>query len=479
MREAVPAPQGGPEAFLRAMGSGPRGFFGTSQGWVAHAGAAAAVHVDPGDAPDGSAQDLRFREAEQVRERLAEMAAGVPGEAVPGPRVYGGFAFRPEHRASGAWEGFPSAAFTLPRFELHGGAAAEPLLVGQMLLPEDRAGDEAARALREDLLAVQARLEAGGGGTGFGGADAGEAEAGFANGADGAPGHGSGKAGEAIVRRLEEGVDRRRWERAVEEVLDAIRRGEISKAVLARVLDLLPGHPDGAPEAVDVLERLRTANPGAWIYLWEPQAGRALVGAAPETLASVRNGRFRATAVAGSAPVGHDAGESRLRAEELRASEKDRMEHACTLADMRSRLADRVTELWTDPEPRVLTLPRIQHLETRIEGVAAAGESVLSFLEDLHPTPAVCGLPRDRALDLLARKEPFQRGWYAGPVGWMDGDGDGVFVPALRSAVGGPSGWRLFAGAGVVEGSDPTKEWEETAMKFQPMLRALGVDPGR
>jgi menaquinone-specific isochorismate synthase len=94
-------------------------------------------------------------------------------------------------------------------------------------------------------------------------------------------------------------------------------------------------------------------------------------------------------------------------------------------------------------------------------------------LKALHPTPAVCGFPRDGALELLRKEEPFQRGWYAGPVGWFDNDGNGVFVPALRSAVGRGKEWRLFAGAGIVEGSEPELEWAETRIKFRPVLKAL------
>jgi isochorismate synthase EntC len=124
-------------------------------------------------------------------------------------------------------------------------------------------------------------------------------------------------------------------------------------------------------------------------------------------------------------------------------------------------------------EPRVLTLARIHHLETSIRGRALAGEDILSLVEALHPTPAVCGRPRQEALALIGAAEDFDRGWYAGPVGWFDGEGDGDFVPALRSAVGSGDRWRLFAGAGIVKGSDPDAEWDETALKFEPALQAL------
>jgi isochorismate synthase EntC len=123
----------------------------------------------------------------------------------------------------------------------------------------------------------------------------------------------------------------------------------------------------------------------------------------------------------------------------------------------------------------VLTLDRIQHLETEIRASVPSDVGILDVLRLLHPTPAVCGLPRDAALAFLAEEEPFERGWYAGPVGLFDAEGNGIFVPALRMGVSTGSGWRLFAGAGIVDGSVPAAEWEETAIKFEPMLEALAA----
>ena len=108
-----------------------------------------------------------------------------------------------------------------------------------------------------------------------------------------------------------------------------------------------------------------------------------------------------------------------------------------------------------------------------------AGVHIMDVLAALHPTPAVCGLPRDSALSLLEREEPFERGWYSGPVGWFDSSGDGIFAPALRCAVAKGREWRLFAGAGIVGASDPALEWEETGIKFEPVLRALAASGAR
>jgi isochorismate synthase len=258
----------------------------------------------------------------------------------------------------------------------------------------------------------------------------------------------------------------------VEEALAAIREGRVSKVVLARTLDV---QLDAVLDPALVLARLWEANAGGHVFLFEPEPGKALLGAAPETVATLRDGVFHATAVAGSIRRGASPDEQAELAARLLASVKDRAEQRFALDDMVARLETMAHQIRTDPEPHVLTLPRIQHLETEIRASVPAGTGVLDVLRLLHPTPAVCGLPRDAALAFLAEEEPFHRGWYAGPVGWFDAEGNGVFAPALRSAVGGGPGWRLFAGAGIVEGSVPALEWEETAIKFEPVLGALAA----
>ncbi|TVP72630.1 MAG: isochorismate synthase, partial [Gemmatimonadales bacterium] len=260
------------------------------------------------------------------------------------------------------------------------------------------------------------------------------------------------------------------WDRAVGAVLGAIRRSEVEKVVLARYRDV---HLDADVDPAQALRFLRAENHRAHVYLVELDPGRVLLGAAPEILAELRGREFHATAVAGSAPRGATVEADADRARSLLASVKDRSEHRVTVEEMKAGLDGRMVRLAVPGTPRVLTLARIQHLETPIRGQAAPGADVLSLVRALHPTPAVCGRPTEVALGLLRASEPFRRGWYAGPVGWFDPAGDGDFVPALRSAVGGGRQWRLFAGAGIVEGSDPDAEWEETALKFEPAMKAL------
>jgi menaquinone-specific isochorismate synthase len=398
----------------------------------------------------------------RIREEMAGLLPPTVLDGAPGvhpPRLFGGFQFAPPVTPAGGggespiadpiWEGFPAARFILPRFTLEGDGS-ETRLVLHHLDGEDDTGEAMLEGLAETLIRAAAFPQQGSSGPSGNGRRPGAGPA--------DPGPVTGPAREA-------------WSQAVEEVLEAIREGGLEKAVLARVLEV-----EGPVDVPGVLARFRAENARAHVYLFEPEPERALVGAAPEVLAELRGGRFHATAVAGSIPRGIDGPSDRALAERLLASGKDLAEHRHTVEVMAECLRPLMRELAVDDAPGVLTLSRIQHLETGFRGVVREGVDVLTLVEALHPTPAVCGRPRERALELIRRSEPFERGWYAGPVGWVDAAGDGDFVPALRSAVGQGSRWRLFAGAGIVDGSDPDAEWEETGLKFEPALRALGVE---
>ncbi len=435
-----------PGALLGFRPGEPRGFWAREGRWFAHLGAAAEVRVAPSAAGSGD----RFRTAwAQARGlRVPSGRERGPGRPPPPPRFFGGFSFLADHQAEGVWEAFPPARFILPELELQGEGERGTLLTLRRIVPPgaDPARHEAELGEELDLL-----REALGNRTG--------------RPLTRSPGPGA----------LSEETDAAAWGRAVERILGELGEGGVSKVVLARALSL---QAEDRVDPVEVALTLWRQNPGAHVFYFEPVAGQALVGAAPETVATVRDGRFSATAVAGSVGPGRCEEERRALAGALLASEKDRREHRLCVQDMVERLLPRAREVRARGEPRVLSLPAIQHLETVIEAELEPGETILSVLEALHPTPAVCGLPRDRALDLLREEEPFQRGWYAGPVGWFDTKGNGVFAPALRSAVIRGRDWRLFAGAGIVAGSVPEQEWEETRIKFQPILQALAGEEG-
>jgi len=439
----IPAPDLRPEAFLRHGEGEQRGFWAKGDRWVAHRGVVAEVR----GAADPSLD--RFGEAAAAAHELA-LEPFIPESTARAPRVryYGGFSFRPDHVAEGVWSDFPGWLFHVPVFELEGEGSGDAWLRVRTLV-DPGAGQETFVRLRRRAEALRAELTA----------------LGDASGRTRAPVAGRGAS-----------TARASWQEAVRRSLAAIRSGTVSKAVLARTLDV---ELDGAVDPVDVVGHLWSVNRGSYVFFFEPAPGSSIVGAAPETVATLRDGVFHATAVAGSIRRGETAREQAELAAKLLASEKDRTEQKIALDDMVARLGTVTHQIRTDPQPHVLTLARIQHLETEIRASVPPDVGILDLLRLLHPTPAVCGLPRDAAMAFLAEAEPFERGWYAGPVGFFDAEGNGIFVPALRMGVSTGSGWRLFAGAGIVEGSVPELEWEETAIKFEPMLEALAASGAR
>jgi menaquinone-specific isochorismate synthase len=431
-----------PAPLLARLGGEGRGFWGQGDRWMVWAGAVARIE-DPVGGP---------RRFARLRESLQRVSKGLDAPL----RFFGGLSFNDSGATSGIWEGFPSVRFVAPEVILSWDGAR-----GIAQIELQRAGDEV-RAMGEELTGLARWLE--------GGPDLADPAG---AGEESLPSQGE-PAFAGLDRSEERGEEG--WIRAVRSALSAQEDGRLDKAVLARTRDVELPRPVSVSR---LLTALRRDNPKAHVFLLEPSPGRILFGAAPEVLAELSGGRFYATAVAGSAPRGRTPHEDQLLSGGLLASEKDRAEHRMTLEEMVGALAPRLERLEVPDGPRVLALSRIQHLETPIRGVVAPGEDILGLVEALHPTPAVCGRPRGEALALIQEAEPFDRGWYAGPVGWMTTSGEGAFVPALRVGVGGGRHWRLYAGAGIVKGSDPRSEWEETALKFEPAHRALraALDP--
>lgn len=256
------------------------------------------------------------------------------------------------------------------------------------------------------------------------------------------------------------------WEHAVEVALDDIAYGRFEKVVLAREV-LVEADTPFDPRTV--LRRLRSQQPGCILY-----ADAGFVGATPELLVRRTGAAFECRPMAGTAP-GSVAAEVAAR---LSASGKDAREHRFVVDAMRDALGPVAATIDVPDTPVVEHFGSLAHLVTPILGSLAAGAaapSALDLARRLHPTPAVGGTPTDAALDAIRRLEPFDRGPYAGPVGWVDARGDGAFAVALRGAELDGTRALLRAGAGIVAGSDPESEWAETVLKFEPMLRALVV----
>lgn len=262
-------------------------------------------------------------------------------------------------------------------------------------------------------------------------------------------------------------VSRAEWTSQVHAILDAVYAGDLAKAVLAREVIV---HADAPFDTRLVIGRLRATQGGCVVF-----AADGLVGATPELLVRRQGASVTSRPMAGTIPRGAtDAGDSAAEAA-LAASVKDGLEHRLVVDAVVDGLRAGGVDVTTVRGPDVARLATVSHLATTIAGTveARSARSALELALRLHPTPAVGGAPQDFALAMLEDLETFDRGRYAGPVGWVDAHGDGEWAVALRCAELEGSTARLVAGAGVVAGSDPDAEWAETQAKLEPMLRVL------
>lgn len=260
------------------------------------------------------------------------------------------------------------------------------------------------------------------------------------------------------------------YQSGVARALQEIARGDYSKVVLARARRLTTPeefHPLG------VLNHLRQHYPACYAFSIANGHGQSFIGASPERLVRVAGDRMHTEALAGSAPRGESASEDAALARALLLSEKDQREHRLVLESILHQLADLGLKLEHAGQPRVLGLANVQHLHLPISATLPEGVHILDLVARLHPTPAVGGSPRGAALAALSRLEAFGRGLYAGPQGWVDHRGGGEFFVGIRSALVDGCTATVYAGAGIVAGSTPEKEFAETELKFKALIEAL------
>src|SRR5580698_3390127 len=258
------------------------------------------------------------------------------------------------------------------------------------------------------------------------------------------------------------------WEQAVAEAVAAIKAGSPRKVVLAQ------DQYATAAEDIDArvpLRRLADRYPDCFTFACD-----GLIGATPELLIRRDGGEVSALVLAGTAPRGGDTAADEALGRWLLASAKNTEEHVYAVTSMREALGPLCDTLDIEPRPALLKLPNLQHLGTWVHGtLAAAGppRSALALAAAVHPTAAVCGTPTGAAFELIRELEHMDRERYAGAVGWVDADGNGEWGIALRSAQLSGRTAHLFAGCGIVAGSDPAAELAEAEVKFRPMRGAL------
>jgi len=361
---------------------------------------------------------------DDLRRRLRQMP--LPA----GARAFLGFSFADEGPASARWEGFAAAEAVLPAVIAYRDGRGGRLTV---VATEGRA------ALIERLATLEAPAP------------------------PSVPG-----AGELVVISVPAPTA---WRVEVAEAVDAIRSGSIDKVVLARSVVVRPSQ---RPDPRDLLAQLVAAYPGCYGFSWDGPAGTFL-GASPELLVAVHDGKVRSNPLAGTARRGEGDREDRELGRSLLDSAKDRHEHAVVVEDLAARLGPYVDDLRAPSVPSLRRIAGVQHLSTEIHGDLRDDTHLLELVAALHPTPAVGGSPREEAVRFIEKMEGIDRGWYTGGVGWFDAAGAGEVAIALRCGLVGAGEAVVFAGAGIVAGSNPDEELAETRLKLRPLLGLLAA----
>jgi menaquinone-specific isochorismate synthase len=291
-----------------------------------------------------------------------------------------------------------------------------------------------------------------------------------AAGPDGEPDSPAGIPSSSTLRWHDGSLSALEWANAVELTVDRITSGAhdpgaLRKVVLARDVFAIAADPID-PRVL--LRRLAARYPDCYTFAVDD-----LVGATPELLIRRQGREVTALILGGTLPRGAQPREDRELGAALLASAKNTEEHAYAVDSIRDALAPLCTSLDIPSHPSLLKLANLYHLGTAVRGTLAEDQSVLSLADAVHPPAAVCGTPAEAALELIRELEHMERGRYAGPVGWVDAQGNGEFGIALRCAELAGTRARLFAGCGIVAGSDPVAEVAETEVKFLPMRQAL------
>ena len=370
---------------------------------------------------------------------LSRLLASLPDAGGSGARYYGGTRFDALRRPDEEWAAFGAYRFVLPRFELHAGED-ETTLVCNLVLPRDAQSAPEILEQIEDLS-----LPAGAFGASL-----------------------------PIPVRREDSPGFRGWKQNIERALGAFSEGRLGKVVLARRAEI--GF-DGDLDATLLLESLKEATPNCFHFYIEPESGVAFLGASPERLFRRDGSSVVSEAVAGTRPLGVSSEDDEGLLDDLMHSAKDRSEHDFVRTGIGEALAPLCEELEIGGDVAEMKLARGRHLRSRVHGTLREGVTDAALLEALHPTPAVGGHPRGRAMDEIKDLEPFDRGWYAGPVGWIGSEAS-EFAVGIRSGLVRGRTLDLYSGAGIVAGSAPDEEWAEIENKISDFTGMFGLEQG-
>lgn len=391
--------------------------------------------------------EQRFREASDQGKQLLDQVYHLSNikHSLASVHLLGGFSFF-DHNIGKEWRDFGAGSFTLPEWLLVKKDDLTILTITKKINSNKRV-DENLQAFTSCLSKLEKICDAGTYKT--------DVEESF----------------NSRIKVPEKASDEyNKWVHSVENATDLIKSDQFKKIVLARQLKIELHQPASATK---ILNHLRNQYPDCYTFMVSQDGKSAFLGSTPERLASFNDRDIETEGLAGSISRGKTASEDAALEYRLLHSQKDLNEHAFVLDAIEENL-QKYSDVFEHPvTPRIKKLSNVQHLYTPVHATIKDGVSRTEVLSRLHPTPAVGGYPRDAAMPFINKLEHFDRGWYAAPVGWINAGGNGEFVVAIRSGLLKNNEVRFYAGCGIVENSDPHKEWEETNLKFIPMLTAL------
>ena len=379
--------------------------------------------------------DLQYSPSATHLKDLHQNLVSSLSECEVGIRYYGGIRFDLQNPFEKHWASFGSYRFVLPRIELQK-TSNGTLLLCNLMFPQDEDKLDLILDQIDRLVTVSDHNE-------------------------------------TLLEPVQQFLrpDYQEWQQIVAQALEAFRSDSLDKVVLAReaAVDM--------SQSIDplwIIKHLLKLNSSCFHYVFEPNADEAFLGASPERLFRREGRSVESEAVAGTCQRGEsDIDDARL-IEELYRSAKEQREHEYVRISLQEEIAQLAAHVTMDTQPSIMRLASERHLVSRLRAIMNLGYTSLDVLEALHPSPAVGGYPSDQALDFIRTHESFDRGWYAGPVGWL-GVNESEFAVGIRSALISGSTIRLYSGAGIVRGSTPLNEWNEIGYKVGNLAEILNL----
>ena len=354
-------------------------------------------------------------------------------------RYYGGISFKQTKEINSPWQDFGSHLFLVPKFEIYRDESGTYFACNLLVNCNNNSNEQLQQTLKE-LAAIDFSLS-------------------------------PQKISTPLVSRRVNLPNKLEWYRNVKKGLTYLDRGNLEKIVLARKSEFTivnycqPEH---------LLSLIQKEQQCCFDFCFQPSKDKAFVGCTPERLYWRQSNQIQTEAIAGTRPRGNSFQEDEKLAQELLSSPKEIKEHKIVVESLQEALANLCNRIDIGNKPGLLRLNKLQHLQTNCSGILHPGIDDVEIINQLHPTPAVGGYPRQQALGLIAKLETFDRGWYASPVGWVGFD-SAEFAVAIRSGLIHKNKLILFAGAGIVAGSQPETEWEELENKISNFLQIVDL----